>query len=400
VRSMARQTWFVLVAALAVSACGSEEREGPTYTVRDSAGITIVESAEPSWEEGEGWTLTPEPILDIGEVEGEAAYQFFRILDLARFPGAIAVANAGSQEVRVFDGEGRFLRSIGGRGEGPGEFSSLGAVYRFRGDSLLTYDFSGRITVFDLLGNMGRTLALTPPGGGMLPTLAGPLEGGSFLVIAIANIQPDAGVGVHRQEAQVLRYDTDGGVSQLITPLHMREFVLMDTERGLIGAIRAFTPDGWAKTNGDLVYVGDSVRDEIRVFGSDGTLVRILRRTAPLRTVTPEIIADYSSAQLEDVPDEARASREAILENMPYPETLPAYGRLHLAPDGSLWAHVEPLPGDSTAAYSVFDPDGAWVGEVAVPVGFRALRMGDDYILGVATDEFDVEHVRMYGLVR
>ena len=44
--------------------CGADRNveAGPsTYTVRDSAGVSIVESSAPAWGDGEAWTLTEEP---------------------------------------------------------------------------------------------------------------------------------------------------------------------------------------------------------------------------------------------------------------------------------------------------------------------------------------------------
>ena len=47
-----------------------------------------------------------------------------------------------------------------------------------------------------------------------------------------------------------------------------------------------------------------------------------------------------------------------------------------------------------------FDPDGRWLGTVEMPAGPRVREIGDDYVLGTATDELDVEHVRLHRLVK
>jgi len=41
-----------------------------------------------------------------------------------------------------------------------------------------------------------------------------------------------------------------------------------------------------------------------------------------------------------------------------------------------------------------------WLEKNGFPEGFQVFEIGTDYVLGVATDELDVEHVRMYGLTR
>jgi hypothetical protein len=35
-----------------------------------------------------------------------------------------------------------------------------------------------------------------------------------------------------------------------------------------------------------------------------------------------------------------------------------------------------------------------------MPGGFMPTHIGDDFVLGIATDELDVEHVRLYRLTR
>jgi hypothetical protein len=52
----------------------------------------------------------------------------------------IVIANAGTSELRYHDARGSWLRSVGGQGEGPGEFRTLTNIWRMRGDTLLAWD--------------------------------------------------------------------------------------------------------------------------------------------------------------------------------------------------------------------------------------------------------------------
>ena len=62
--------------------------------------------------------------LAIGAVlDGDPPYLFDKVDALARdATGLLYVADSGSRTVRVFDHRGKHVVSIGGRGEGPGEF--------------------------------------------------------------------------------------------------------------------------------------------------------------------------------------------------------------------------------------------------------------------------------------
>lgn len=48
----------------------------------------------------------------------------------------------------------------------------------------------------------------------------------------------------------------------------------------------------------------------------------------------------------------------------------------------------------------LFDPEGEVQGVVWTPPGLEVESIGEDFILGVWLDEFDVEYVRRYGLRR
>jgi hypothetical protein len=72
------------------------------------------------------WSLGAMPRVSIGLVDGEAAYVLSGIRDVRLLPdGQVVVADGGSQTVRIYSDEGRFQDQMGGRGEGPGEFTYL-----------------------------------------------------------------------------------------------------------------------------------------------------------------------------------------------------------------------------------------------------------------------------------
>ena len=58
----------VFVAGLSFIAIGCQSGDAPTngaFTVQDSAGIEIVESATPAWD-GDGWRVSDTPSVVIG----------------------------------------------------------------------------------------------------------------------------------------------------------------------------------------------------------------------------------------------------------------------------------------------------------------------------------------------
>jgi len=105
------------------------------------------------------WVVPDAPFLQIGAVEAAPEYEFTDVGGLVVLEdGQIAVADAGAAEVRLFDPSGRFLRRIGRKGTGPGEFRRLRTVYATGGDSLVAYDEAGyRLSEFTTDGTLIKT---------------------------------------------------------------------------------------------------------------------------------------------------------------------------------------------------------------------------------------------------
>jgi hypothetical protein len=72
---MTQNSAFVLFVIM-VAACQDDDAQSSHVTVRDSAGIQIVENATDLWNTPLRWRASAEPIVRIGAVEGEEDYLF------------------------------------------------------------------------------------------------------------------------------------------------------------------------------------------------------------------------------------------------------------------------------------------------------------------------------------
>ena len=109
------------------------------------------------------WTVGPST-LALGIEEGPPSeLEFANVTSAVLFPDAsLAIANSGTSEIRYFAATGRFLRSTGRRGQGPGEFSGAPLYLHARGqDTLLVYDAGNfRLTSLDGLGRLRSSMDL------------------------------------------------------------------------------------------------------------------------------------------------------------------------------------------------------------------------------------------------
>lgn len=97
-----------------VFACGGDLPERVAETVvRDSAGITIVESTKPVWTEESNWRLSQEPIVTMGSLDGPEEHQFYQLQAVLLQPdGAIVIADRGTNELRFFDSSGQVASEL------------------------------------------------------------------------------------------------------------------------------------------------------------------------------------------------------------------------------------------------------------------------------------------------
>jgi hypothetical protein len=395
--------------ALAVAACdtGSGSSAGPA--VRDSAGVQIVENTDYAWPEGQGWRLSEQPLLDIGALEGDPAYQLFRVGSAVRLSdGRIVVANSGTHELRFYDPSGAHLLSVGREGGGPGEFGELMWVRALPGDTLLTYDWRNRrLSFFDSGGDFVRSFQLQFLGDmAGFPTIIAPFGDGSLLV----GVQPfligdEIRDGLRRDTTVYLHCDREGEVLDTLGRFPGGEVHLMTSsgaETRVMASARAFGRFPQHAVFEDGFYFGTTDSYEIGFFSSAGELVRIVRRDQPNLEVTAEDIERYKAERLEDAGagGPPRDFVEQSLAHMPFPEQFPAHGSLVVDAEGNPWVAKYRRPGDEQPRWTVFDSSGRMLSVIETPDRFTIHQVGRDFVLGSWTDELDIEHVRLYELIK
>lgn len=395
-------TWGVV---LSCAACAGGETDGSGATVRDSMGIEIVESSDAAWASGAGWTLAAVPEIDIGVLEGAEEYQLFRVRDARRLrDGRLVVANGGTNELRWYDAEGRFLHATGGDGEGPGEFKGLGWLRPFRGDSFAVYDFNlGRISVVDSDGAFARTVKITPVGEVSFVIAQDVFADGVVLAKSPLIFAGGFESGLNRRDELFHTFAPDGehldSLGAFPGPEQYIETGGSGNRRFVAVTTLPFGRTPSVAVVGTRFCFGASDTYEIACYERDGALRRLVRRTVPPRPVTPADVDRYREQELAGMDDaEARRDAERRYAEMPVPATMPAYATFTFDASGNLWVREFTVGEVSTWSWTVFDARGRMLGAVDMPADFRVTEIGDDFVLGLWRDEVDVEHVRLYRL--
>jgi hypothetical protein len=113
--------------------------------------VVVKADNQPLW--GSNVRLTRD--LRIGVVDGPEERSFGRISGVAvASDGDIWVADAQTATIRRFAADGRYLGSVGRRGEGPGEFRDLAGLQRMPDGRFAAWDAPlARISFFDSAGS-------------------------------------------------------------------------------------------------------------------------------------------------------------------------------------------------------------------------------------------------------
>ena len=396
-------TACILAGSLA-AACGSSEEEPSALesVIRDSAGVTIVENERPAPDTRLGWRIAEAPTVSIGAFEGDAAYELFEVRDATRLPdGRIVVANAGSGELRAFDGSGIHLATWGGRGEGPGEFGEFAApwsVGSWSGDSIAASDmYARRVSIFDADGVHGRTFLLEDH---PYYRLHGVLSGGRMFLGTVPRFTAGTmGTGMVRREVEYAIAAPDGSLHAALGKYPASEWYIF-ADRGMAVYPQPFRHSAVASVWGDLIIIGSNDLYEIRAYTPEGTVAKIVRREHEVRSPSQADVDAYLAEQYADETEQERAETIAELADMPLLEAFPAFGRVMTDSRDYLWVEEYQLPGEPAPAWTVFDDAGRVLGLMELPADVRLFEIGEDYILGSVSDDLGIERVQLWPLAR
>lgn len=401
-----KRLWLIPVLGMA-GACAEPQAPGPTSVVTDSAGVRVV-----TWELGgvdaPSYRHLGEPDLRIGVVEGDPEYAFSRIVDLLVLPDdGLVVSDANAPGMRIFDRNGGFVRTLGGRGEGPGEFAGAPLLAGLTGDTLHAWDArTGRRTAFTVRGELVESVAMTSGGGYRLQALD---HVGDGVFLATSKwLDPDT-----RDEFHDFRLEVDSIVVERVsatgdildTMTVMADQTLMRTVRdGGPGVFRTLQAEPPHRARAVLeVAAGHVVLGRSDVFSLDlyprsgsPTRVRVVGAGNPAGAGA---IRSHMEALLrEDFGDDPIDEMTQTLYLDMLPDRLPAFHRAVVTSDGDVWVARSELDGERGYEWLVFSQEGELRGLVRTPPGMRLLAVQPTWVIGVVTDDFDVPFLHRYPL--
>lgn len=366
---------------LILTACG-EPTPGGEATVRDSAGVTIVESSASLWDQTGPTSVAEEVVLQLGTIDGEEAEKFYgvrgiRWLDQTRF-----VLINGDTQVRVYHMDGALARQFGRDGDGPGEYRAIGEVGPLPGDRLLLTDSRRRLVRTTTLdGEVERATSIEHP----IPGGAD-WAGDGWLVGFAAEPRLTPEMELRVDSIVAINTETTDREVWGVTP--GSPIIWRDLPNGQPAPMSlANGPDGVIEARHDRIVYGTSDVYELRELDTAGGLVRILRRQVAARVPTEEtgrpVVARWEAA---GSPEYARPV---------FADSLPHFRSFLLDDAGRTWVQRDPGYGHPALEWDLFDDRGIYLGAVLLPESFTPHDVIGDLMIGVWTDALDVEYVQV-----
>jgi len=387
----------------ATAGLAARHSEPSAYSISDSAGVEVIETAGSVWTAETAWTVDPTPLASLGgeKTGATSMHGAGRIVGLS--DGGFVIAHRRGSQLLWFDSDGEFVRSAGRLGRAPGGFMILGDILAMPGDSVLAVDPEvGRVSVFGPDGEFARLESIEFREAGS-PSVVAVLTDGSLLGTLEFVFAEGMSAGLNRDSLPLVILRPGGGYENTASEFPTSEHWLFDFGEGLAGGALPFGGESHVAATADGFWFGSGDSPELTYHGADGHRLRILRWDSQLEPLTEERVEKFKADAMATGGSNPAALAEMrnFLQDLPFPETIPFVGGMIVDPDGALWVgpyHVWTEPAGGW--WTVFDSAGRRLGMVDIPVGFEIRAIGAERIYGVWTDEEGVESVRMYGLNR
>jgi len=360
---------FALV-ALSIIATGCRgERAAWTGRIEIVDGVTVVHN--PSRPRIEDRVLILEEDLSIGQEGGRPEYLFSGIGGLTvDAEGNIYAIDASEAAVRVFDKKGGYLRTIGRKGQGPGETQYPIFIQITAQGELAVYDYSAaRMLFYSLDGIYLRQKATSRP---MLPL---GLDSQGRLVAQMILAPPPLGGKV------ILRLDRAYGSAQEIAREEMGKDRMFDIGRPSCYA---------ALSSDDMILWGDSGQYSLFLMSPNGKLVKRIVKEFHARAITNEEKVEYREEFAEPLKAGMKIS---------FRDRFPAFSGVFFDDQDRILVRTYDRVSASRDSfyYDVFNKEGVYEAKVDVPVTLdRNTVWKDGKVYTVESDESGLPFIKRF----
>ncbi len=259
--------------------------------------------------------------------------------------GGFVIASQRDRLLHRFDANGRFVRTIGRRGAGPGEFRAISGVVHVASDTLLVHDPTlRRISVFA----PGGTFVRVDESGELVLCCARDGTSLQGRYVAPASDRVDAGIADFRRVSRSEKEESNrmGVEDRVLARTATRPPILVLGASDLGGGNFAFgglmrlpiLPVAGSVVSGDYLILADGTSNVVRTIDLHTSVERRIQLDIPPRPIAPGTITRTVDSLLQNLPQGApRRQYEQALEKIVWPTVHTRIARLVSDGSGGAW---------------------------------------------------------------
>lgn len=358
-------------------------RLGPVLSL-----ATVAPDLHP--QDHESWSLAPEASVRLG---GEEAPLYGVEGAVVMSDGRFVVSNRDG--LLVFSREGRFLRTVGQAGDGPGEFRLITSLSRGPNDSIFAFDhWSQRVSVYDSALALVRTARVEKAGNPLI--LVSRLSDGAWVGREMDDFVDGPPYTLVRDTIAIGILDGSLGSFRAVGafPGRMTTTSLVAGRRAFRAA--PFSPEVAHTSWRRCVFISTSESNLVEVYTIEGRRLRSFRAPGRLRPISDEHLQRRLTFDLQAATEAEAPVVRRLLENEARPEHLPFYHRAISDQWGRVWLQEYEPPWGLSRRWYVVSQSGMTLADVEMPEAMRVFSIDQRGILGRALGPFDEELVEFW----
>lgn len=261
--------------------------------------------------------------------------------------GNFYVLNSGNFRIQVYDRYGKYIKSIGKKGQGPGEFESPFEIELDKKGNIYVYDFAKRgLLVFDKEGNYLRRIPINYSLGNFKIT-----DDGSLFCI----------ISQHTEKGEFLtflKFNNDGKINKEIKKILDESMTTIGTGTMIYGFSHSFVFEPFfyfSELLNQFIY-GESSRYELSAISPSGDVVFKFRKEEKEIPVTSREKSKICDSFKPPLPKEVR-------KKMYFPPYRPFFSSFVIDSDGRIYVSRMKSPVDESkeTEFDVFSSDGYYI---------------------------------------
>jgi hypothetical protein len=359
---------FLSISVLCISFGGQNTEWKGKIEKRD--GITVIRNPKGPIYDEDVFGLEEE--LSIGEAEGRKDYMFSMIVSIdVDDKGNIYVLDIKETHIKVFNPNGRLIRIIGRKGQGPGEFQRPFTVQITAQNEVVIWDvIIQRLHFFSLDGEYKKSISFEK-------LFNHPVINSEGNIVSIVN-----GDVAENPKYELRKHDLE------LNPLTFYySFPKYDIARDGFNSFRSILQ--WAVTNNNEIVCGHPDEGyELKIFNSEGKIIK-------------NIIKDYTPIK---IPDEEikRATRQKLPPGRFYsiPKYYSPFRWIIVDEDYRIFVCTwERMKNRRGRYWDVFSPEGKFIARIPIShevlMGKPIIFKGGNLYL-IEADEDGYQYVKRY----